>query len=206
MYLRGDGFGIAAESVLRELGQLHREKNTGSGRPPSCKGGAPPPASLPMPLVKDTRGRSGIPCLLRTSRDDPPPHTAQPKGSSTRRAAQGPPVPGRGAHSEAGPRHPVAGPQLTPSFGSQFFSCCCPRDALEQPTRELGEALLIWARTRASPQAVARTQRTGKSRGRMGRTPLTWGSMNHTEASQRAAGLRRGRDGRPSPAPKPFPE
>ena len=67
-----------------------------------------------------------------------------------------------------------------------FFLHCpptptCP-DASEQPTRELGEALLIWARTRASPQAVARTQRTGKSKGRMGRTPFTWERASHTEA------------------------
>lgn len=51
--------------------------------------------------------------------------------------------------------------------------CHHPLDLREQPTRELGDALLIWARTRASPQAVARTQRTGKSRGRMGNMPFT---------------------------------
>lgn len=89
--------------------------------------------------------------------------------------------------------------------GSLF--CCCflffldrPPDALIKPTRELGEALLIWARTRASPQAVARTQRTGKSRGRMGRTPFTWESGNHADGSQRAAAPgERGRAGLPSP-------
>lgn len=75
-----------------------------------------------------------------------------------------------------------------------------PPDALRKPTRELGEALLIWARTRASPQAVARTQRTGKSRGRMGRTPFTWESGNHADGSQRAAAPgERGRAGLPSP-------
>lgn len=69
-----------------------------------------------------------------------------------------------------------------PVFGS---FCTVPHplpEAPEQLTRELGEALLIWARTRASPQAVARTQRTGKSRGRMGRTPFTWERASPNEA------------------------
>ena len=69
-----------------------------------------------------------------------------------------------------------------PIFGS---FCTVPHPLLEARellTRELGEALLIWARTRASPQAVARTQRTGKSRGRMGRTPFTWERASPAEA------------------------
>lgn len=41
------------------------------------------------------------------------------------------------------------------------------------PTSEVDEALLIWAKTLASPKAVARIHRTGKSIGRMGRTPFT---------------------------------
>lgn len=44
----------------------------------------------------------------------------------------------------------------------------------EVPTSEVDEVLLIWAKTLASPKAVARIHRTGKSIGRMGRTPFTW--------------------------------
>lgn len=43
----------------------------------------------------------------------------------------------------------------------------------EKPTSEVDEALLIWANTLASPKAVARIHRTGKSNGRMGKTPFT---------------------------------
>lgn len=68
---------------------------------------------------------------------------------------------------------PAFGSFCTARVPSRPPATRCP-DALEQRTRELGEPLLIWARTRASPQAVARTQRTGKSRGRTGRTPFTW--------------------------------
>lgn len=48
----------------------------------------------------------------------------------------------------------------------------------EKPTSEVDEALLIWANTLASPKAVARIHRTGKSNGRMGKTPFTWKKNN----------------------------
>lgn len=94
------------------------------------------------------------------------------------------------------------GAQQTTSLFLVFVLFALSPDALQKPTRELGEALLICARTRASPQAVARTQRTGKSRGRMGRTPLTWERGNHTDEG----GKETGRAGRAFPTLGPFPE
>lgn len=108
----------------------------------------------------------------------------------------------------------LLGAQPTLSFCSclWLFLHCPPRPpphpgAWEQLTRELGEALLIWARTRASPQAVARTQRTGKSRGRMGRTPFTWKRASPAEAPRVAGGGKKeGGQGCPLPSPGALPE
>lgn len=57
---------------------------------------------------------------------------------------------------------------LAPAFVSAMVWCG------EKPTSEVDEALLIWANTLASPNAVARIHRTGKSNGRIGKTPFTW--------------------------------
>lgn len=71
-YLRGHGFRIAAESVLRELGELHGEEDMSLGEETAT---VPGPQSGQVGAshlsVKDT-GQPGNPCLLRARVDGHP--------------------------------------------------------------------------------------------------------------------------------------
>lgn len=213
MYLSGDGFCVAAKSVLGELGQLHGEKGVSLRgdtalltQASELVGGNPSPARLPTSTTKDDTRQTPIPRLLRARmRAHPPPAPGleallDGKGNALEKA-QG--LPMCWAHRRAGLLLLFTGAQPTPSFVPVFILFECSLRCLGKTYQGAGGALAHLGQDTGFSTGGCQNPEDWKEQGEDGQDAIHLGERETRDSSQRAAGPREGGQGLPRPGVTP---